>query len=162
MDEQKIFKTLNFWFINTWNNIYQLQRSGSCIRVSEGYIWVRRIRAQILLEGHKRLCFCVCEKNVPQPPAEGLSQLARWCDWISTTNSERRARTSEALQPRVATKPRAGDYYIHSILSLVKCLKSSICMWWFLLRWKQILKVHVDSNGCSILLCVRYYSEREK
>jgi len=33
----------------------QLQRSGSCIRMSEGWIWVGRIRAQILLEGHKSL-----------------------------------------------------------------------------------------------------------
>ena len=53
MDGQKVFKALDFWFINTWNNIDQLQRSESCIRMSEGWIWVGRIRARILLEGHK-------------------------------------------------------------------------------------------------------------
>ena len=31
MDGQKVFKTLDFWFIDTWNNIDQLQWSGSCI-----------------------------------------------------------------------------------------------------------------------------------
>jgi len=43
MDGQKVFKTLDFWFIDTWNNIYQLQRSGSCIQMSEAWIWVGRI-----------------------------------------------------------------------------------------------------------------------
>jgi len=32
---QKVFKTLDFLFINTSNNIDQLQRSGSCIRMSD-------------------------------------------------------------------------------------------------------------------------------
>ena len=47
----------NPWFlvINTWNNINQLQRSGSYIRMLESWIWEGRIRAQILLEGHKSL-----------------------------------------------------------------------------------------------------------
>ena len=43
----------NTWFlaINTWNNINQHQRSGSCIWILECCIWVGRIRAQVLLEG---------------------------------------------------------------------------------------------------------------
>jgi len=70
MDEQKVLKTLDFWFIHAWNNINQLQQSGSCIQMSEGWIWAGRIRAQILLEWHKcvythihtRVCvyMCVC------------------------------------------------------------------------------------------------------
>ena len=32
----KVFKTLDFWFIDTWNNIDQLQWRGSCIRMSKG------------------------------------------------------------------------------------------------------------------------------
>ena len=35
MDRQKVFKTLDFWFIDTRNNMDQLQWSGSCIRMSE-------------------------------------------------------------------------------------------------------------------------------
>ena len=38
---------LYFWFIDIWNNIDQLQRSGSCIRMSEGWIWVGKIRPRI-------------------------------------------------------------------------------------------------------------------
>ena len=53
MDRQKVFKTLAFRFIDIWNNIDQLQQSGSCIRMLNVDIWVRRIRAQILLEGRK-------------------------------------------------------------------------------------------------------------
>jgi len=47
---QKVFKTLDFWFIDTWNNIHQFQRSGSCIRISDVGILVGRIQPQILLE----------------------------------------------------------------------------------------------------------------
>ena len=49
MCRQKVFKTLNFWVIDTWNNIDQLQRSGSYIRMSDVDIWVGRIRPQIFL-----------------------------------------------------------------------------------------------------------------
>ena len=35
MQGQKVFKTLDFWFINTWNNVDQLQRSGSCSQMSD-------------------------------------------------------------------------------------------------------------------------------
>ena len=55
MDGQKIFKILDFWFIDTWNNIDQLQQSGSCIRMSESWIWVERTRPQILLKRHKSI-----------------------------------------------------------------------------------------------------------
>jgi len=33
-----------FDFLVTCNNVDQLPRSGSCIRMSKGCIWVRRIR----------------------------------------------------------------------------------------------------------------------
>ena len=62
MHGQKIFKTLDLWFINTWNNINQLQRNGSCIRMSEGCIWFKRIRAQILLKGRKPISCVVITK----------------------------------------------------------------------------------------------------
>ena len=60
MDGQKVLKILDFCFIDTWNNIDQLQQSGSCIRMSEGCIWVGRIQAQILLEGHKSISIYIC------------------------------------------------------------------------------------------------------
>ena len=67
MHGQKIFKILDFWFIDTWNNIDQLQRNGSCIRKMYGCIWkmygciwVGRIRAQILPELHESLTFLQC------------------------------------------------------------------------------------------------------
>ena len=34
----KVFKILDFWFIDTCNNINQVQQSGSYIRMSEGCI----------------------------------------------------------------------------------------------------------------------------
>jgi len=55
MDGQKVFKTLDFWFIDTWNDIDQLQRSGSCIRMSDVGICVGRVQPQNLLEGHKSI-----------------------------------------------------------------------------------------------------------
>jgi len=60
---KKYPKHLIFFFINTWNNIDQLQQSGYCIRMSDVGIWVARIQRQILLEGHKfisYMCVCVC------------------------------------------------------------------------------------------------------
>ena len=55
MHGQKVFKIIDFWFIDTWDNIDQLQQDGSCIRMICGCIWVGRIRARILLELHKSL-----------------------------------------------------------------------------------------------------------
>ena len=52
MHRQKVFKTLDFWFIDTWNNIDQLQWSGSCNRMSDVCIWGEKILPQIFLEGH--------------------------------------------------------------------------------------------------------------
>ena len=50
MDGKKVFKTLDFWFIDTWNHIDQIQLSRSYIQMSECCIWVKRVRAQILME----------------------------------------------------------------------------------------------------------------
>ena len=47
---KKYLKTLEFWFIDTWNNIDQLQWSEFCIRMSDVGVWVGRIWPQILLE----------------------------------------------------------------------------------------------------------------
>jgi len=51
----KVFKTLDCWFIYTRNNINQLQRSWSYIRMLDVGIWVGRIHPRILLKGHKFL-----------------------------------------------------------------------------------------------------------
>jgi len=59
MNRKKVSKTLDFLLIDTWNNIDQLQRSGSCIIMSKGCIWVGRIWTQILLEGHKYIYICM-------------------------------------------------------------------------------------------------------
>ena len=55
----KVFKKLDFWFINTWDNINQLQRSRTCIRMLDVGIWVGRIWPQILLEGDNSLSLSV-------------------------------------------------------------------------------------------------------
>ena len=55
----KVFKTLDFWFVDTWNNIDQLQRSGSCIRIPDVGIWVGKIWTQILLQGHKSISLSI-------------------------------------------------------------------------------------------------------
>ena len=55
MDGQKVFKIHDFLFLVTSNNIYQLQRNGSCIRMSQGCVWVGKIRPRILSECHKSL-----------------------------------------------------------------------------------------------------------
>ena len=57
MHEQKVFKILNFWFIDIWNNIDQIQRNGSCIELIYGCIWMGRIQLESF---QNYMCVCTC------------------------------------------------------------------------------------------------------
>ena len=70
---QKVFKTLDFLFLISLNNIDQLQRSESCIWMSNLGIWVGRIQARNPSRT-TQVSLCVCSGN----PMRKLGWVRRW------------------------------------------------------------------------------------
>ena len=132
-----MFKTLKFWFLVTLNNIDQLQRSVSCIWMSDISIWVGKIRPRILSELHKCIsCFWI--DNYPLFSfISKLSCIRAFCVGVSGFDSN-----------------SICYHYPVSLYWLAKMSQRWACFW----RWSKktiFYKMHGRARAPKITVCYK-------